>query len=915
MNVISYGLQLAFRKTFFFSLLFVLPFSFNAFSQKEANNWYFGEYAGITFNGDTVKSLTNGKLTTLEGCATISDKSGKLLFYTDGITIWDKDHSMMASGLLGNWTSSQSAIIVPRPGIALQYYVFTVGYEADSNGVNYSEIDLSLNSGNGGIVSGRKNIKLLSPTCEKLTAVLHSNGKDYWVLTHKYDSDTIYAWLVTSSGVSPMPVKSVTGLKVTTPIKTVGYMKLSPDGKKIAYANYAMDTCCIGDFNAITGKISNVWSFKTLGAYGIEFSATGKFLYVAEPFKNRIYQLDAKATSMVDFLSSKTLVDSINRGSIGSLQIGPDKKIYISRISSKYLDVIHAPDSSGKDCRVQYDYINLLGKGCLFGFPNFIASYFSLRILNDGACYGDTTWFAISFSNEADSVHWIFGDTASKKMNNAKGIKVYHLFSDTGLYKVRSVAFKGTKSDTAYLDVQLLTIPQVTLGKDTIVCEKTSLILSVANPQNDETYFWSTFETTPIIKITDQGKYWVRAKNYCGDDTSSISVELYQKPEVNLGKDRSLCSNSVGVILNARNYTPFTKYLWGSSNITQTDTAKTSGIYWVRVSNPCGSVMDTIELKFLAQPKVVLSQTILFCDSQSLEFNIANPQNSETYLWSTSDTIPVISITKPGKYWVKAMNYCGEDSVNFDVILYPKPIPKFSTLTDVCEGENFHFNNQSIGGKKFEWRFGDGNTSTDSLTQHQYTITQKSRTYLVTLVVKISEGCQDSVTKPVNVQATSDAGFTHYSNGNTVYFNQTTSDQNNSYKWFFGDGDSAATINPIHQYKADSGSYNVCLNILNAAGCQSQVCKLVHFSIGINEIRKNHFTVYPNPTEGELHIVFDKPGTYKIRVMDVLGRVIFTGLTKQPDYIIHLPAIAKGSYFIKVADEDSVSGQKVVLVR
>lgn len=73
-------------------------------------------------------ALTNGQLNTLEGCATIADTTGSLLFYTDGITVWNRNHVPMpnGSGLLGNPSSTQSGIIVPYPGNTDLYYVFTV---------------------------------------------------------------------------------------------------------------------------------------------------------------------------------------------------------------------------------------------------------------------------------------------------------------------------------------------------------------------------------------------------------------------------------------------------------------------------------------------------------------------------------------------------------------------------------------------------------------------------------------------------------------------------------------------------------------------------------------------------------------------------------------------------------------------
>lgn len=141
---------------FIIGLLIALPAI--VFGQKEGNNWYFGATAGITFNSGAPTALTNGKLTTNEGCATISNDKGRLLFYTDGVKVWDSTHNVTTNGtgLLGHSSSTQSAIIVPRPDSVGQYFIFTVDAEGKSNGLCYSEFKMSLNSGKGDIVSSKK---------------------------------------------------------------------------------------------------------------------------------------------------------------------------------------------------------------------------------------------------------------------------------------------------------------------------------------------------------------------------------------------------------------------------------------------------------------------------------------------------------------------------------------------------------------------------------------------------------------------------------------------------------------------------------------------------------------------------------------------------------------------------------------
>ena len=99
------------------------------FCQGETSNWHFGNGAGIRFNNDgSITNVKKSKLDTFEGCATISDAFGELLFYTDGITVFNSDHEIMLNGedLFGDPSSTQSALIVPKPEDHNLFFIFTV---------------------------------------------------------------------------------------------------------------------------------------------------------------------------------------------------------------------------------------------------------------------------------------------------------------------------------------------------------------------------------------------------------------------------------------------------------------------------------------------------------------------------------------------------------------------------------------------------------------------------------------------------------------------------------------------------------------------------------------------------------------------------------------------------------------------
>ena len=240
------------------SIIILFSLYFAASAQNEMNNWFFAQNLGLNFSTGQPVQVSGGQISRMEGGSAISDENGNLLFYTDGILVWNKQHAVMpnGNGLMGGYSSStQSSLIVPKPGDSQHFYIFTADEEGGPNGFRYSAVDITLNGGLGDVTV--KNILLHSPVSEKIAATKHCNGKDIWVVTHAYGSDAFYAYLVTASGVNTTPVISHTGNFIPVTYATMaGQLKISRDGTKIAAANGEIGVDLL-DFNNQTGVISN----------------------------------------------------------------------------------------------------------------------------------------------------------------------------------------------------------------------------------------------------------------------------------------------------------------------------------------------------------------------------------------------------------------------------------------------------------------------------------------------------------------------------------------------------------------------------------------------------------------------------------------------------------------------------------
>jgi gliding motility-associated-like protein len=396
-------------KKVLYILILIIPLSLVA--QKQAANWYFGENAGLSFdlNTNSVTTVFDGQLNTREGCASISDSNGVLLFYTDGITVWNKNHAVMVNGtgLFGDSSSTQSAIIIPKPQDPNIYYIFTVDNDLDgvNNGLNYSIVDITLNSGLGEVLS--KNNNLLQECSEKITAVLKNCISDaIWVVTFasvdgsSNSFDTFHAFEVSDLGVNPFSIKSTLSIQVSDPR---GYLKLSPDGTKVAIANFT-DGLYLYDFDSSSGIVSNRIRIglrgKTNNPYGVEFSPNSKVLYVhssnnffnpsgldnPSDHSSSLSQFDLTAT---DIQNSIIILDD-RQLYRGGLQLGPNGKIYraLSVTYSEglpFLGVINKPNLLGASCDYRHGGITLDGVSSQ-GLPPFIASFFNteIDIINNG---------------------------------------------------------------------------------------------------------------------------------------------------------------------------------------------------------------------------------------------------------------------------------------------------------------------------------------------------------------------------------------------------------------------------------------------------------------------------------------------------------------------------------------------------
>lgn len=349
---------------------------------QRANVWYFGNYAGIDFNSSTPVAI-KGSLNTNEGCAVICDDQGNMLLYTDGVKIYNSNHAVVNSStpLYGNSSSTQSAIVVPKPDNSSRFYIFTMDkrYSGCVNGLNYTEVEI--NGTNINIVSANNHLLSCPETTEKIAVTAHSNGVDYWVITFKGNGEFV-SWLVSSTGVASSPtVSTATALPcIANNDDRVGYMKVSPSGKYLVLGRRASNSVNEAfTFDNSSGKVTQNLGIYHVGTiYGVEFSSDENYFFASENFR-KVAQYDWSFNRLELYKSP-----SGHENNVGALQIAPDGNIYVANgyegYNGDFLDCITNVNTWG--ATYNDNYLPLAsGTHSRLGLPTVISfSYITLQI-------------------------------------------------------------------------------------------------------------------------------------------------------------------------------------------------------------------------------------------------------------------------------------------------------------------------------------------------------------------------------------------------------------------------------------------------------------------------------------------------------------------------------------------------------
>lgn len=678
-------------------IFFLSIFSFfSGFSQGQAYNWYFGNYVGLQFSSNgSVVVLTDGQMKVEEGCSTISDCSGALLFYTDGETVWNKNHQVMANGtgLFGRDTSTQAATIIKKPGSPHIYYIFTTSIQTSMGNARYSEVDMSLQEGLGEVTN--KNVLLFNRSTEKLAITRHSNGIDYWAIMYNADTHYFHAYLVSAAGVSNSPV-----LSPSPNVDWCGSMKVAPNGSKLAVCNLS-STILLFDFDNSNGFISS--NPEELNPddefpYGVEFSPNSQVLYVS--CYNKTYQFNLYAS---DIKSSRINIAPGVVSNTGALQLGPNGKIYCAIRGSDKIGIINKPNVLGLGCNFDREGIDLNGKLCQAGLPSFCPSSVMPSFTVENLCFGANTQFLINTNLDTSTIHWDFGDGFTSSNPNPT-----HQYAAPGNY---TVTVTGIATDDLCPLSKIITIPTapivtqinaisecgeaqtnynlsqlnvVALGSQSLAVYGVDYFSTLTDAVNHINSLSQNNYPLPVGTTTLYAKVYVLNDLNCFD-IKSFTITLYDPPTLQLNESYFICPDNGSVTIALPS--TFSSYVWTNETsnppttigTNETITIQQTGNYSVTVFQNNGGLLCSSTQNFSVENSSLATiqsiQVVDFSDNNAIivsvsgtgnyEYSIDGFQYQDSHFFSHLDS---------GEYlvFVRDKNGCGIISTNVYLLDYPK---------------------------------------------------------------------------------------------------------------------------------------------------------------------------------------------------------------------------------------------------
>jgi PKD repeat protein len=375
-----------------------------------------------------------------------------------------------------------------------------------------------------------------------------------------------------------------------------------------------------------------------------------------------------------------------------------------------------------------------------------------------------------------DSYQWSFGDGDKSSVENPT-----HRYNTPGTYTVQlTITDDGGAMDTVTKTLAVNELPRVnfSFNPDTPLVDETVTFNSSASDSDGtiETYDWSFGDG-------DNSSSPNPTHRYLTSDTYTVHLTV---------KDNDGETNHIQKSLYV-NYSPRVDFTYSP------DTASVNEVLnFTNLSSDTDGHITSYKWSFGDGDSSVLS----------------NPQHS----YSSYGNFSVQLLVRDNRGATMA--------VTRTLLVNQPPLARFDYSPNVPSiNETTNFTDQSADSdgsiQRYEWSFGDGETSSDPTPSHSY---DTSDTFDIRLVVTDDAGETDVFRRSIHVNQDPRVDFTYSPTspraGQTITFEANATDPDGSiqrYEWNFDDGDTSELTNPEHIFETHN-EYDVSLLVQDNNG-------------------------------------------------------------------------------------------------
>lgn len=267
-----------------------------------------------------------------------------------------------------------------------------------------------------------------------------------------------------------------------------------------------------------------------------------------------------------------------------------------------------------------------------------------------------------------------------------------------GTYTISAINNCGASN--AAITVSQTNLPTVQLIASIDTCiQNGNLILLTPVITGATTNIWSNGSSGNQLAVSNSGNYTIYTSNSCGIDSAACSVTINDFPELDLPATLDTCFD-IGVGFSYTAQGSGVSYQWSSGSQTATEWISQEGIYSCTLTNLCGSISDSMQVRRLTAVDLYFPEDSIHDCQHQLSVSLLHIEtNYNLEVFSPSGNLIGTHLSESGWYQVHAFNTCSEvwDSIYVNLqneqFFY---LPNSFTPNGDSNNDQFEFKGENI---------------------------------------------------------------------------------------------------------------------------------------------------------------------------------------------------------------------------